>query len=311
MYREDEKKWLKSRPGTMKSELVKQAQFDSSSSLSKARYLLSLGVDVDCTCGTTGLDRAVENCNPEMVRLFVSNGAKLEDSLFFRAVENCVQAPAGVKDAIVKILVNAGANLGFHDSGFGGTVLHLAAQNGRADLVRLFVSSGANINEEDKDGNTALHNAACSGREDIVVFLVNAGARTNCKNNAGKTPLDLAVEKHHEGVETFLRRAFPCSTPAPKPKKQAKPAAKAKTSVSSSSEAKTPAKTPAKQEAGIGSWSVTDPYKALCGYTGTSPGELSFKEGDVIFVQKKDGSNWEGVLNGKRGVFPNHYVVKL
>ena len=309
MYSEEEKRRLCHSPSALGKELLHVASKAKPANLIKARSLLSWGADVDFSSyGSSPLSLAVDSEFPQMVRLLLSNGAFLHADILFDAVQMSIARDLRVMDGIVRILVSEGAPLDFCDYHRGETVLHTAAKAGRADFVRLFVSSGADINVTDKNENTALHIAAGSGMLDIVVYLVHAGAWTNCKNIAGKTPLDLAVEKRHRSVEAFLRGAFTCSetspAPAPAPSSAPAPAPAPKT-------ASTTVKTPAKDQTELGSWRVTDPYKALCGYTGKGPGELSFKEGDVIFVQKKEGTNWEGVLNGMRGVFPSHYVAKL
>jgi len=52
--------------------------------------------------------------------------------------------------------------------------------------------------------------------------------------------------------------------------------------------------------------------KALYDYAPTSPGDLSFKTGDVVTVYKStDQSWWEGEMNGKIGTFPATYVERV
>eukprot|EP01125_Pyxidicula_operculata_P008053 TRINITY_DN2724_c0_g1_i1.p1 TRINITY_DN2724_c0_g1~~TRINITY_DN2724_c0_g1_i1.p1 ORF type:complete len:1027 (-),score=294.17 TRINITY_DN2724_c0_g1_i1:177-3257(-) len=49
--------------------------------------------------------------------------------------------------------------------------------------------------------------------------------------------------------------------------------------------------------------------KAMYDYSGQSQDELSFKEGDIITILKKDpGGWWEGELRGQRGWIPANYV---
>ncbi|XP_052121943.1 uncharacterized protein LOC113215051 [Frankliniella occidentalis] len=57
-----------------------------------------------------------------------------------------------------------------HDN--GRTVLHAAARNGRAELVRALLSRGADPLGEDADGNTALDLAAAGGSPDTITALV-------------------------------------------------------------------------------------------------------------------------------------------
>ena len=52
---------------------------------------------------------------------------------------------------------------------------------------------------------------------------------------------------------------------------------------------------------------------ALYDFDAAEDAELSIRTGDVIEVLAKDGVGdgwWEGVLNGKRGVFPADYVTQ-
>jgi myosin-1 len=52
--------------------------------------------------------------------------------------------------------------------------------------------------------------------------------------------------------------------------------------------------------------------KALYPYDGQTADELSFQEGAVIIIHKKDpGGWWEGEINGKRGWIPANYVQEL
>ncbi|KAJ3276340.1 Intersectin 1 (SH3 domain protein) [Terramyces sp. JEL0728] len=52
--------------------------------------------------------------------------------------------------------------------------------------------------------------------------------------------------------------------------------------------------------------------KALYDFTSTTPGELSFKVGDVLNVsQSNDVDWWDGEINGVSGAFPANYVEKI
>lgn len=44
-------------------------------------------------------------------------------------------------------------------------------------------------------------------------------------------------------------------------------------------------------------------------YDAAQPDELTIKKGDIIAeVKKMEGGWWEGVLDGKKGVFPDNFV---
>lgn len=47
---------------------------------------------------------------------------------------------------------------------------------------------------------------------------------------------------------------------------------------------------------------------ALFDYAGID-GDLTFNEGDVIKITKKEGDWWEGMIRGETGFFPANYVT--
>ncbi len=49
------------------------------------------------------------------------------------------------------------------------------------------------IDKQNKDGDTALHIAARQGKSNLVKWLCNAGADVNIRNKQGRTPLDIAI----------------------------------------------------------------------------------------------------------------------
>jgi len=53
--------------------------------------------------------------------------------------------------------------------------------------------------------------------------------------------------------------------------------------------------------------SITE-YVAMYTYESSEQGDLTFQQGDVITVTKKEGDWWTGTVGGKTGVFPSNYV---
>lgn len=51
---------------------------------------------------------------------------------------------------------------------------------------------------------------------------------------------------------------------------------------------------------------------AIYDYTQDKEDELSFQEGAIIYVIKKNDDGWyEGVMNGTTGLFPGNYVESI
>ncbi|XP_061822665.1 intersectin-1 isoform X2 [Nerophis lumbriciformis] len=49
-------------------------------------------------------------------------------------------------------------------------------------------------------------------------------------------------------------------------------------------------------------------YVAMYTYESSEQGDLSFQQGDVVMVTRKEGDWWTGMVAGKTGVFPSNYV---
>lgn len=49
-------------------------------------------------------------------------------------------------------------------------------------------------------------------------------------------------------------------------------------------------------------------YVAMYTYESSEQGDLSFQQGDIVMVTRKEGDWWTGMVGGKTGVFPSNYV---
>ena len=86
----------------------------------------------------------------------------------------------------------------------GKTALHLAAESGHLDIVKLLLDCGANVNSRGNFDRAALHLAAESGHLDIVKLLLDCGANVNSRGNFDRTALHLAAESGHLDVVQLL-----------------------------------------------------------------------------------------------------------
>ncbi|EJF61159.1 ankyrin [Dichomitus squalens] len=74
----------------------------------------------------------------------------------------------------------------------GKTALHVAAQKGNEELVRMLCDHGADFDLADNEGNTPLHYASAWGNVTIVQLLIERGCQYSARNNQGFTPSDYA-----------------------------------------------------------------------------------------------------------------------
>jgi ankyrin repeat protein len=76
----------------------------------------------------------------------------------------------------------------------GKTALHLAAVDGRKDIVDLLLRFQADVLIADNEGVTPLHFAAQGGWTEVVSAFVDRGAECEAYDKPGRTPLFLAAE---------------------------------------------------------------------------------------------------------------------
>jgi ankyrin repeat protein len=90
------------------------------------------------------------------------------------------------------------------------TPLHIAAWEGRAEMIALLLRHGADVHAKwdlvaSGDGGwTALHIAARGDVRPVEVLLAG-GADINVKSEAGETPLDVAVRRGKKDTAALLR----------------------------------------------------------------------------------------------------------
>ncbi|KAM7542797.1 hypothetical protein Aperf_G00000017180 [Anoplocephala perfoliata] len=75
----------------------------------------------------------------------------------------------------------------------GLTPLHVAAQRGHKQTLRILLFSGADVGATDKFGNTCLHTAIRYGRASIVKILLASSANVMATNQNLETPLHIAA----------------------------------------------------------------------------------------------------------------------
>lgn len=105
----------------------------------------------------------------------------------------------------VKDLLAAGAPLEAKLVDYDYTPLHLAAMWGNAELTRLFIELGANIEARDNVGKTALHLAADEGRYSVAKLLLAAGCKIDpISDGLHETPLHYSIINRHRDVSVLL-----------------------------------------------------------------------------------------------------------
>ncbi|KAG8386751.1 hypothetical protein BUALT_Bualt03G0181600 [Buddleja alternifolia] len=85
-----------------------------------------------------------------------------------------------------------------------GLRLMYSANEADLEAIQDLLDSGTTVNFKDIDGRTALHVAACQGRTDVVDLLLRRGAEIDVEDRWGSTPLADAIYYKNNDVIKLL-----------------------------------------------------------------------------------------------------------
>lgn len=106
-------------------------------------------------------------------------------------------------------IIDLGANVDEQNDD-GDTALMLAANNGHKAAVEFLIARRANVNLVNCDGHFALYYAAFIGHKDVCEALLKAGADKTLKYNE-KTAAQWASEEGHKQLAAFIESWTPAS----------------------------------------------------------------------------------------------------
>ncbi|XP_033229682.1 ankyrin-1-like [Belonocnema kinseyi] len=131
----------------------------------------------------------------------------LKNSLIKDRIISGIQTEKG-NESIVKLLLDHGANPAAVDE-IGHTLLHLATKSNSLSIVKHLLNSGCILksmfSSADK-GYTPIHIAAENGQEDIVKLFLEKRLSADCQTKNGVSPIHLAAQKGHKGIVLLLSK---------------------------------------------------------------------------------------------------------
>jgi uncharacterized protein len=178
--------------------------------------LLKAGADANTLTseeGETVLMTASRVGNMEAVQALLNHGANVNAKETYKGQTALMWAAAEGHPAVIKALIAKGADINLVSSdrdttlpklpagspvapvSRGGlTALLFAARQGEIESVQALLDAGANINQQDVDGNNALQLAILNTHYDMAKMLVDRKADANLANKDGRAALYMAVE---------------------------------------------------------------------------------------------------------------------
>ncbi|CAL1531351.1 unnamed protein product [Lymnaea stagnalis] len=163
--------------------------------------------------GWSALMYAANYANPKIIQLLLEKGAdpSYQYDMFTTLMSACLSNNTPNEEDVaecVKILLTTGADINAQDR-MHTTPLMLASKEGHLTAVKQLIKHEAEVNKQDTRGWTALTWAAQRGRKDIVMVLLEAGADPNIKHQDKLTVKDLAANLPTDEILALLEHRTP------------------------------------------------------------------------------------------------------
>ena len=143
---------------------------------------------------------AVYKGDIEDVKQHLLNGANVNEASdsFYHNTLMHIAADSGNLE-MVKLLLTNHADVNIRTDA-GSTPLGSAVASHHPEMVKLLINNGADVNAKDRDDNTALHIAAWGTNInlEVVKLLINNKADVNATNHKGNTALHDAAKNNED-----------------------------------------------------------------------------------------------------------------
>ncbi|XP_066571914.1 transient receptor potential cation channel, subfamily N, member 1 [Amia ocellicauda] len=150
--------------------------------------------------GAVCLHTAAKRGHTAVVKALLQKGAHVDATTkdSYTALHIAVQS---CKPLVVQTLLGFGAQVQLKGGKAGETPLHIAARVKEGEkAAEMLLKSGADVNDEQENGETAMHIAARHGSLRMMQALIEEAGDLTWKSKAGENPLHIAVRHCHAHV---------------------------------------------------------------------------------------------------------------
>jgi ankyrin repeat protein len=154
----------------------------------------------------TALMKAIQQNDVAQAKKLIAEGVNVNE-LDSNQDAPLVMAAYKGQTEIVRLLLEAGADVTAVDPGMKATALHAASYAGRTEAAKLLVEHRIDIDKQGPyNGYTALHDAIWQNNVGVAEVLINAGANLTLKAHSGETPLEFARAKGRREIAAMIER---------------------------------------------------------------------------------------------------------
>jgi uncharacterized protein len=151
--------------------------------------------------------QAVKANHPLEVEQLIANGVNVNERDNHGDAPLVMAAYLGHSE-IVRLLLQAGADVKATDPGMKATALHAAAYAGRTEAAKLLIAHGIDIDAQGpNNGYTALHDAIWQNNIETAQAILAAKPKLGLKNHEGQTALAMAQARGRKEIAALIAAA--------------------------------------------------------------------------------------------------------
>ena len=161
---------------------------------------------------TTPLHAAAHQGDLQMVQVLLEYMADLnsrtnygDTPLHFLSNEFWTNPDLSQLRSISRALLEQGADINARNND-QATLLHVAAEIGRVEVVRVLLEHSADVNARSQDHTAPLHMAAQQEEVEVVRVLLEHGASVGVEDEYGSTPFEIALMEGHSDIVELLSK---------------------------------------------------------------------------------------------------------
>lgn len=159
--------------------------------------------------GGNPLLKAIKNKNEKgvLIALLANNPGWTKGKMPSGEHSSCLHLAAEAKNvSILKLLLENDQIAGMVNcaDNTGSTALHVAAKYDSAEVAKLLLAHGANINQRNNQGHTPLHITAQHRSTAVAQLLLDTKVDLDQTNKVGNTPLHIAAKENAAEIVQLL-----------------------------------------------------------------------------------------------------------